>query len=103
MTVNFEVFLTILGMALVTYATRIGGFWLVNRIKLSARVERGLQYLPGTVLVSLIAPEIGKGGLTTALASVATVLTGWRTKNLLVAMLVGVGLVYFLRSIVGMG
>ena len=34
--------LTILGMALATYATRAGGLWLMGYVKPSPRVERWL-------------------------------------------------------------
>lgn len=45
---------------------------------------------PGSVLVSLVAPTVLTGGPAEALAALATTLIAWRTRNLLLAMLVGV-------------
>ena len=92
--------LTILGMALVTYATRAGGFWLMGLVTPSPRVETWLKQIPGAVLVALIAPTILASSVAETLAAVATVLVAIRTKNVLIAMLVGVATVALLRLIV---
>ncbi len=93
-------FLTILGMALVTYATRAGGFWLIGLLTPSPRIEAWLKQIPGAVLVALIAPTILASSIAETLAAVATVLVAIRTKNVLIAMLVGVATVALLRLIV---
>ena len=62
--------LTILGMALVTYATRAGGFWLMGLVTPSPRVETWLKQIPGAVLVALIAPTILASSIAETLASV---------------------------------
>ncbi len=92
--------LTILGMALVTYATRAGGFWLMGLVTPSPRVEAWLKQIPGAVLVALIAPTVLASSIAETLAAVATVLIAIRTKNVLVAMLVGVVMVALLRLII---
>ena len=92
--------LTILGMALVTYATRAGGFWLMGLVTPSPRVETWLKQIPGAVLVALIAPTILASSIAETLAAIATVLVAIRTKNVLIAMLVGVATVALLRLIV---
>ena len=92
--------LTILGMALVTYATRAGGFWLMGLVTPSPRVETWLKQLPGAVLVALIAPTILASSIAETLAAIATVLVAIRTKNVLIAMLVGVATVALSRLIV---
>ena len=92
--------LTILGMALVTYATRAGGFWLMGLVTPSTRVETWLKQIPGAVLVALIAPTILASSIAETLAAIATVLVAIRTKNVLIAMLVGVATVALLRLIV---
>ena len=92
--------LTILGMALVTYATRAGGFWLMGLVTPSPRVETWLKQIPGAVLVALIAPTILASSIAETLAAIATVLVAIRTKNVLIAMLVGVTTVALLRLIV---
>ena len=92
--------LTILGMALVTYATRAGGFWLMGLVTPSPRVETWLKQIPGAVLVALIAPTILASSIAETLAAIATMLVAIRTKNVLIAMLVGVATVALLRLIV---
>ena len=92
--------LTILGMALVTYATRAGGFWLMGLVTPSPRVEAWLNQIPGAVLVALIAPTVLASSIAETLAAVATVLVAIRTKNVLIAMLVGVATVALLRLVV---
>ncbi len=91
--------LTILGMALVTYATRAGGFWLMGLVTPSPRVEAWLKQIPGAVLVALIAPTVLASSIAETLAALATLLVAIRTKNVLIAMLVGVATVAFLRLI----
>ena len=88
---------TILGMAVATYAARAGGLWLMRFVSPSPRVEAWLRHLPGAVLVALIAPAIAAAGVIGMLGALATALVAARTKNLLLALLVGVGLVVALR------
>ncbi len=89
--------ITILGMALVTYATRAGGLLLMRRVSLSGPVERWLGYVPGTVLVALVAPTVAQGGPATLVAAVATIVVSARSKSLVLAMIAGVGVVWLLR------
>jgi uncharacterized membrane protein len=102
MSISFEVLLTILGMATVTYATRAGGLWLMNRVTLSRRVEAWLSYIPGTVLIAIVAPGVIAGGPAAWLAALLTVLVAARTKSLLAAMVAGVALVWALRTFLGL-
>lgn len=89
--------IAIVGMAVVTYATRIAGLWLMNRFTLSQRMMAWLRQIPGAVILSIIAPTVLKGGLPQALAALATVLVAVRTNNLVLAMLTGVITVGILR------
>ena len=63
MEINLVALLTILGMGAVTYATRIGGFWLLGRVTPTKRVEAWMRAIPGAVLVSLIAPALLASGV----------------------------------------
>ena len=82
--------ITILGMALVTYATRAGGFWLMGLVTPSPRIEAWLRQIPGAVLVAIVAPTVLASSLAETLAALATVLVAIRTKNVLIAMVTGV-------------
>jgi uncharacterized membrane protein len=98
-TLDFQALITILLMALATYATRAGGLWLASRLTLSDRVEAWLGYIPGAILVSLVAPTVLTGGLAETLAAVAVILVALRTGSLPVAMVTGVGAILVLRAL----
>ncbi|HZU67213.1 MAG TPA: AzlD domain-containing protein [Ktedonobacteraceae bacterium] len=91
--------LTILGMALVTYLTRAGGLWLMRFVTPSPRVEAWLRQIPGAVLVAIVAPTVLASSIAETLASVIAVLVAWRTKNVLVAMIAGIAMVWILRHL----
>ncbi len=95
-----QTLLTILLMALATYATRAGGLWLASRLTLSDRMEAWLDHIPGAILVSLVAPTILTSGFAEALAALAVILVALRTGSLPVAMVTGVGVVLMLRALV---
>ncbi len=101
MTRDTAALLAILGMGLVTYATRAGGLWLMGRIPTSRRLEAALRQIPGAILISIIAPAALAAGPAEALASLATLAVAVRTRNLLLAMVVGVAAVWALRRVVG--
>ena len=90
---------TIVLMALVTYATRAGGLWVASRLDLSERAEAWLEGIPGAILVSIVAPVVLTGGLAEALAALAVVVVALRTGSLPAAMVVGVGAVVLLRGL----
>ena len=91
--------LAIVLMALATYATRAGGLWLASRLPVSGRMESWLGYIPGAILVSLVAPVVVSGGPAEALAALAVVIVAIKTGNLLASMLTGVGAVVIVRAL----
>lgn len=91
--------LTIVLMALATYATRAAGLWLASRLTLSERVEAWLNHIPGAILVSIVAPTVLAGGVADALAAGAVLIVALRTGSLPVAMVTGVGAVVLLRAL----
>lgn len=66
-------FATIVGMALVTYASRAGGYWLFRRIRPNPFVRAVLGYLPGTLFVSYVSPALLQGGPPQWVGAAATV------------------------------
>jgi uncharacterized membrane protein len=88
-------------MALVTYATRWAGPWLMSRVKLSRWVEAWLGYLPGTILISLVVPDLIKSGLAGIIAGFASLVVARLSGNLFLALLVGVMTVWLGRSWLG--
>jgi branched chain amino acid efflux pump len=103
MQISHDALLTILGMAAVTYATRIGGFWLLGRITPTKRVEAWMREIPGAVLVSLIAPALLASGVVGFVAAAVTVLIAARTHRMLPALVAGVVLVAVARLVFHIG
>lgn len=60
--------LTVLMMAGVTYVMRAGGYWLMGHLPLTDRIRKGLEALPGAIIVSTILPIILKGDAALALS-----------------------------------
>ena len=56
------VFVAIVAMTVVTYATRAGGYLLFRAIKPGAGVRALLGYIPGTLFVAYVAPALVAGG-----------------------------------------
>jgi len=92
------VLFVILGMAIATYLTRTGGFWLMSRFTPSKRLERGLRAVPAAILISIIAPSVIANGLPEIMATLATSVIAWRTRSPLIAMTIGVLTIIFLRQ-----
>lgn len=99
MQISIPAVIAILGMALVTYLTRISGLLLMSHVTLSPRLKACLGYIPGTVIVSLVAPTIFGTGFAEIGASLATVLVAIRTRNIFFSMVVGIGVVWGLRML----
>jgi uncharacterized membrane protein len=59
--------LAVLFMTAATYSLRAGGYWIMGRLPLTPRVRRGLEALPGAIIVSTILPIVLKGGLAVGL------------------------------------
>jgi uncharacterized membrane protein len=90
---DLSIVLAITGAALVTYSLRLGGLLLAGHLPKNGGFKRFMEALPGTILLSLVAPGIFSAGALGGIAALATALCAWKTKNLLLAMLVGMGLV----------
>jgi uncharacterized membrane protein len=78
----------ILGMALATYASRGGGYWLFRQIKPGPGTRSLLGYIPGTLFVSFVVPALAAGGWEQWVGAAAT-LAIMGTGNLSLAILGG--------------
>lgn len=75
----------LLGMALVTYATRIGGLWIVSLASTTPRLSRILQHLATGVLTALVVSGLRTGETAVCLAALGAILLMHRTGNMLAA------------------
>lgn len=100
----------IAGMALVTFAVRYPVLVLVGKIPMPDRVFRALRYVPPAVLAAIIAPAVlMPNGETIEIALtnsylVAGIIAGliaWRTKSLLLTIVIGMAIFLLLRVALG--
>jgi len=91
--------LAILAMALVTYGTRAGGFWLMRRLPPSRRLAAALRHMPGALLVAIVVPLALTAGMAGIVAFVGAALVAVRTGRVMPALVAGVALVALLRAV----
>ena len=99
-------FLLILGMALTTMATRIPVLLLLSRARMPEPVFRALRYVPASVLSAIILPSVllRENQLWLAannaplVASLVAVVVAWRTRNLLLTILLGMAVMMGWRA-----
>jgi len=87
-------------MAVGTYLTKAGGFWLLSHVDPSERVDAALSVLPGAVVVSIVGPELVNGGPSAWLGGAAVVLLTRKTGSLLAAIVGGLGVVLAVRAVI---
>jgi branched-subunit amino acid transport protein len=96
-----SIILTIVFMALVTYAPRLLGFVLSGR-QVSGFWLRFLNFVPIAVFAALIVPALTSTKTeldSRLLAAALTSLVIWRFKNLSLGIAVGMGSFWLLRSL----
>jgi uncharacterized membrane protein len=92
------VIFAILGMAAVTYALRAGGYWVMGRVTVTPRIRRGLEALPGAIIVSTILPIILKGGLVVGLCIIVAAAVQLKVKKEYIAVFAAVAVAAGLRA-----
>ena len=89
--------LTILGMAVLTYATRVAGLAL-GGLRLAGRVQAAFEAIPAAVLTAVIAPSALATGWRETLAAILVCLAATRLPLLAVVAL-GVASIVALRAV----
>ncbi|MEK6256079.1 MAG: AzlD domain-containing protein [Chloroflexota bacterium] len=93
-------FFLILGMTIVTFGVRYPVLALVSKIRLPEQILSALKFVPPAVLSAIIFPAVfmPKGTVDLTLqnaelgASVLAALIAWRSKNLLLTIVVGMAI-----------
>ena len=101
--------LLILGMALVTFGVRYPMLAIVGRLRLPDRAVRALGYVPIAVLTAITVPAVFmpqgtidiRPGNTYLVGGIIAALVAWRTKNLLLTIVVGMAAFLLWRAVVG--
>lgn len=80
----------ILLLGLATYGTRLGGYWLAQRLRPSPFATAFLEAMPGAIFAALVAPMVlaagPKGWLAAAIGFIAMRLSGHFLLALVLAM-----------------
>jgi branched-subunit amino acid transport protein len=100
--------LIILGMVVVTFAVRLSVIALLGDTRLPDGLNRALRFVPPAALSAIVFPAVfmPKGSLdvsldnTRLLAGIVAALVAWRTKSALVAIGVGMVLLWVLDGLV---
>jgi branched-subunit amino acid transport protein len=99
--------LTIAGVAAVTFALRISFIVLLGRIEVPPFLERALRYVPAAVLTAVVIPllfyqdgalEVSLGN-ERLLAGLAAALICWRTRSVPLTLIGGMATLWALQAI----
>jgi uncharacterized membrane protein len=85
-------------MGAVAYLMRAGGFWLIGRFTIGARLRRMLDALPGAVIAATVVPLALKAGPSALLAVGAAGVTMLVVRNDFAAVLAGVATAALVRA-----
>lgn len=97
MNADISLLLTIAGMAVVTAATRLGGYWIVAGMNPGPRFRRFLNAAPPAVFAAMIAPPLLSGGPAEWLGAGVTVVAMRKSGSLAIAIIAGIGATALLR------
>ena len=94
---HLDMVLLILCAALATFATRVGGYLLITRMKtIPPRLDASLNAVPAAVLTTLVAPNFYAGGPEVTIAMAVAFVVGLRF-NVLTMLAAGWVIVMALR------
>jgi branched-subunit amino acid transport protein len=99
--------LTMLLAGLVTFAIRLSFIWIVGQRSVPPLLRRALRLVPPAVLTGIIFPEVFMPagqldisfGNARLLAAVLAVLIAWRTRNVVLTIIVGMLSLWLLQGI----
>jgi branched-subunit amino acid transport protein len=99
--------LIIIGMGLITFVIRLILFLLLERVQITAVLQRALQFVPTAVLSAIIFPELLQPGGTfdlslgnfRLLAGLGAIGIAWATRNVLATIAGGMIILWLLQWI----
>jgi len=99
MPAEWIVWATIAGMALATLSTRLGGFWVMQRVSITPALEAFLRALASSVVVAAIAPAAWNGDWAARAAIVIAAAVMITTRQTWLAMLSGMAAAAAVRQV----
>jgi branched-subunit amino acid transport protein len=102
-----NLWLTIIGMGIITFAIRLSLIALMGRVKVPLLVQRALRFVPPAVLSAIIFPEllVRNSALDVSfsnarlLAGGLAALVAWHTRNVLLTIGVGMAALWILQAL----
>jgi uncharacterized membrane protein len=85
-------------MAAATFVIRASGFWLMGRVRLTPRVRRMLEALPGSIVVAAVLPIAAKSGTAAILAVSVAAVTMIVCRSALLGVVLGIGMAALART-----
>ena len=99
MEMRADVLLAILGMTLVTYACRAGGYAILRSFRPPEFVEMMLRHLPGALFAAYVTPPLVAGAVPAWIGAVAVVGVQVATRNMGLAICAGVAAVWGAQAV----
>lgn len=91
--------ITITGMAVILYLTRVSGILLASRIPDSSPLLAWIDQLPAMTLMALVAPAVVHAGWPGAIAAGVAWVVAKASGNVLLAMMAAVAAIALLRAL----
>ncbi|MEN6379482.1 MAG: AzlD domain-containing protein [Methanofastidiosum sp.] len=84
---------------IITYSLRFGGLLVGNMLSKHKFIENLIKALPGTLLLSFIAPSIISEGIPGAISALAAGVVAKKTNNVLIALIIGMAIIIMFRNL----
>lgn len=99
-TINLTTLLVIFLVAIGTFSLRVSGLLFSNKLIGHPKAKLFLEYLPATLLLSLVMPAIIKEGLVGVIATIFIALCIYKTRSILLSLVVAVAFVALCRNFI---
>lgn len=96
--INAIALAAIAGMAVVTYITRAGGFWLMGHISITPRIERFLRHMASGVLIAIVTAAAMNGDVAMWIGLGAVLAVMLLLRRSMTAILIGMAIAAALRQ-----
>jgi branched-subunit amino acid transport protein len=104
-----NIWLTIILAGILTYAIRLSFIVLQDRIRMPDLIQRGLRFVPPAVFTAVFLPEmfLNDGVLNLSpgnarlLSGLFAIVVAWRTKNVMLTIVVGMLALWILQVLIG--
>ena len=98
LSISTMAFMAILGMAVVTYVTRAGGFWLMGHVSITPRIERFLRHMASGVLIAIVTAAAMNGDTAMWIGLGAVLAVMLLLRRSMTAILIGMAIAAALRQ-----